>query len=209
MNTLDYIIKKYNIDPTGKLPIEIPNVGKNDLANLLHELDFKVGAELGVAEGKYSRKLCRANPQMKLYGIDAYKVYDNYSDYSADTLSSLYEQVKKAFTQYSNYEIIKKFSTDAIKRFKDNSLDFIYIDANHSNPYVTEDIVEWSKKVRPGGIVSGHDYINLRGKACHVIEATQKYTKKNNIKPWFILGLSAKIPGMIRDASRSWFWVKP
>lgn len=234
MNTLDYIIKKYNIDPVRsktssmsaetsfrtsngvdpneKLPIEIPNVGKKDLANWLHELDFKVGVELGVAEGKYSRRLCKANPQMKIYGIDAYQVYGNYIDYSAQTLDSLYEHVKKEFAQYPNYELIKEFSMDAVKKFEDNSLDFVYIDANHEDPYVTEDIVEWSKKVKPGGIVSGHDYTQGRAKdkvRYDVIEAVHKYTKDNNIRPWFVLGLSAKIPGIIRDASRSWFWVKP
>ena len=73
MDTLDYIIKKYGVDPEGKLPIEIPNAGKADLAKLLHELDFKIGVEVGVAEGKYSQKLCEANPQMKIYGVDAWK----------------------------------------------------------------------------------------------------------------------------------------
>lgn len=209
MNTLDYIIKKYNIDPNGKLPIEIPNVGKDDLAKLLHELDFKVGVEVGVAEGDFSKKLCEANPQMKVYGVDAWKSYGNYSSvYSAQKLDSFYEQAKKLPVLFSNYEIIKEFSMDAVKKFEDNSLDFVYIDANHENPYITEDIVEWSKKIKSGGIVSGHDYYR-GGKKFNVIEAIHKYTKDNNIKPWFVLGLKEKIPGFIRDPSRSWFWVKP
>lgn len=211
MNTLDFIIKKYNIDPNGKLPIEIPNVGKGDLAKLLQELDFKVGVEVGVAEGKYSRKLCRINHQMKLYGVDAWKIYGDYADYSAEKLDLLYEQVKKESAQYLNYEIIKEFSTDAVKRFEDNSLDFVYIDANHYEPYITQDITEWSKKIRKGGIVSGHDYFRgySNGRAFDVIKAVNKYAKENNIKPWFVLGLAAKIPGLVRDTSRSWLWVKP
>ena len=211
MDTLDYIIKKYGVDPEGKLPIEIPNAGKADLAKLLHELDFKIGVEVGVAEGKYSQKLCEANPQMKIYGVDAWKIYGNYADYSAQKLDSLYSQAKKQLAPFSNYEFIKEFSMDAVRKFEDNSLDFVYIDANHENPYITEDITEWSKKVKPGGIISGHDYFRYRGKngnLFNVIEATQKYTKENNIKPWFVLGLSAKIPGLVRDPSRSWFWVK-
>jgi hypothetical protein len=75
MNALDYIIKKYDLNPEADLPIEIPNVGKNVLVYLLRELNFKVGAEIGLAEGNYSRKLCEVNPQMKIYGIDAWKIY--------------------------------------------------------------------------------------------------------------------------------------
>ncbi len=208
MTTLDYILKKYLIDPNGKLPIEIPNVDKDhNLANLPRELDFKVGVEVGVARGDYSKKLCEANPQMKIYGVDSWYVYTGCNDYTQKKLDSFYERAKKQLAPFSNYEIIKEFSMDAIRKFEDGSLDFVYIDANHEDPYITEDIVEWSKKVRSGGIVSGHDYFNRR--SFDVIEATQKYTKDNNIKPWFVLGLSAKIPGLIRDSSRSWFWVKP
>lgn len=211
MDTLDYIIKKYNIDPSGKLPIEIPNVGKDNLAELLAELNFKIGVEVGVAEGKYSSKLCEANPQMKVYGVDAWKVYGNYDAiYSSQTLDRLYNKAKKLPDLFPNYEIIKEFSMDAIKKFEDSSLDFVYIDANHQEPYITQDITEWSKKVRPGGIVSGHDYFRgyKGGSKFEVIEAVNKYTGNNNIKLWFVLGLSDKIPGLLRDPSRSWFWIK-
>ena len=103
---------------------------------------------------------------------------------------------------------------DAVNRFEDNSLDFVYIDANHTEPFVTQDITEWSKKVRPGGVVSGHDYYsgskdNRGTRFFDVIKATHKYTKDNNIKPWFVLGLGERLPGLVKDRSRSWFWVKP
>lgn len=206
MNTLDYIIKKYNINTNGSMPIEIPNVGRNDLAVLLRELGFKVGVEVGVAAGDYSRLLCEANPQMKIYGVDPWQIYEGYTGYKQRNMDSAYERAKKLLALFSNYEIIKKFSMDAIKDFEDESLDFVYIDAHHNDPYITKDIVEWSKKVRSGGIVSGHDYSGR--KDFDVIAATQKYTKDNNINPWFVLGPSAKIAGLVRDNSRSWFWVK-
>lgn len=213
MDTLNYIIKKYSLDQNSDLPIEIPNAGRNDLAELLHELDFKTGVEVGVARGKYTKRLCGANPQMKIYAIDAWKPYGNYLDYTPEMLGWFYEIARGKLASFSNCEIIKEFSTDAVKKIEDNSLDFVYIDANHKNPYVTEDIIEWSKKVKPGGIVSGHDYSDHRirrtGESIDVIEAVRKYTNDNNIKPWFVLGLSARTPGVIRDLNRSWFLVKP
>lgn len=212
-NTLEYIIKKYYINPTGPLPIEIPNVGRNDLVNLFHELDFKVGVEIGVAKGDFSKEICEINPQAKVYGVDAWTDYSGYNDRLAPKkLDVFYEEAKKQLAPFANHKIIKGLSMDAVKNFEDNSLDFVYIDANHEDPYVTEDIVEWSKKVRSGGIVSGHDYYlhdRRPNNQYKIIEATNKYTRENNIKPWFVLGLSDNIPGLVRDDSRSWFWVKP
>ena len=49
-------------------------------------------------------------------------------------------------------------SVDFAKTIPDNSLDFVYIDANHSYACVMDDMTAWTPKVRSGGIVSGHDY---------------------------------------------------
>ena len=46
MNTLKYILKKYGLRLSER--IEIPNVGRDNLASLFSELNFKVGVEVGV-----------------------------------------------------------------------------------------------------------------------------------------------------------------
>jgi hypothetical protein len=76
---------------------------------------------------------------------------------------------------------------------------------------VTNDIVEWSKKVRKGGVISGHDYIRIerRNDILQVKEAVDAYTKKNEINPWYVLGRKNKLDeNEIRDKQRSWFWFK-
>lgn len=102
---------------------------------------------------------------------------------------------------------------EAVKDFTDNSLDFVYIDGNHQLQYVIEDITQWSKKLKVGGIISGHDYIytNPRTAAgiCHVIYGVNAYTKAYNIKDWYLLGRKENIDGEKRDKWRSWMWVKP
>ena len=104
---------------------------------------------------------------------------------------------------------------EAVKDFKDNSIDFVYIDGNHTYDYVTQDITEWSKKVRKGGIVSGHDYgwwyhsqKMLKRTDGRVDLAVKTYTHTNNIHPWFVLGRRKMIKGETRDSHRSWFFVK-
>lgn len=53
---------------------------------------------------------------------------------------------------------IRKKSMEAVKDFPDRSLDAVYIDAEHDEPSVREDIREWRKKVKFGGYLCGHDY---------------------------------------------------
>ena len=210
METLECILNKFQLAPSEHGYTEIPNVGRDDLAVLFAELDFKVGVEVGVEQGLYSEVLCRANPNLHLYCVDAWEAYSGYRDHvGEDKLKDFYDKTSERLAPY-NVTLIKKFSMDAIKDFEDESLDFVYIDANHELPWVIDDIFHWDKKVKPGGIVSGHDYYKSKRlyTKCHVKYAVDCYTQSFRVKPWFILGRQAKISGEVRDTSRSWMWVK-
>ena len=61
MDTLKYIIEKFNLD-TSKLPVEIPIGRFKDIPRLFSELGFKNGAEVGVYRGLYSKWLFRYIP---------------------------------------------------------------------------------------------------------------------------------------------------
>jgi hypothetical protein len=212
MVTANYLLKRYNIKTD---VIEIPNVGRNELADLFHELDLKRGAEIGVAAGEYSEIIMSKNPQLEaMYGVDQHFPYEGYIDYQRlGTFNSLEEQAHARLDKYPNYHFIKKLSLDAALDIPDESLDFVYIDANHSEPYVSQDINAWTPKVRKGGIVAGHDYARIKGRNGEdssnwaVIPAIHKYVKEHDYQ-LFIWGLSAKLPGLIRDASRSWTFIK-
>jgi SAM-dependent methyltransferase len=56
------------------------------------------------------------------------------------------------------YTPMRMASQDAVCQFDDASLDFVFIDASHEYEDVKEDIKAWIKKVKPGGILAGHDY---------------------------------------------------
>ncbi len=219
MSTLDYIIQKYSLNLADR--VEIPNVGRNHMANLLHDLDFKTGVEVGVDRGYYSEILAKANPQMKVYGVDPWISIESYNNnfpqkrtenhVSQARCDQYYRAAKTRLSPYPNYKIIREYSCDAVKRFADESLNFVYIDANHEPTFVIDDISMWSKKVCKGGIVSGHDYYNTcttsRYQLC-VKKVVNDYVKVNNIKPLFIWGAHAETLGIFRDKWRSWMWIK-
>lgn len=60
----------------------------------------------------------------------------------------------------SRSHVIHAPSVDAAMRFPDGSLDFVFIDANHSYAAVKEDIAVWLPKLRAGALLAGHDYGN-------------------------------------------------
>lgn len=210
MNTLEYIANKFNLDLSGRSPIEVPNFGRDQFTQLLAELNFKNGVEVGVAHGKFSKKLYDANPNLEnLWGVDPYEPHQGYRDYvSTKTFNVLRTDAHTLLEDLPNYHFIEEYSDVAVKRFPDKSLDFVYIDGDHCYEAVVADIAMWLPKVREGGIISGDDYFKSKGPAkMHVVQAVNGYTDAYGIRPWFLMGRQAKIPGEIRDSGRSWFWV--
>jgi predicted O-methyltransferase YrrM len=145
-------------------------------------------------------------PNLLLFCIDIWQPYKGNA--WAGSLERNNNHFKTTTERLSKYNaiIMKQMSIDAVKKFKDNSLDFVYIDANHSFDYVMQDLIEWSKKVRVGGIVSGDDYYNFR--KAGVIEAVNAYTSAHKIK----FNLTDPYPNKITDRGSqeqpSYWWVK-
>lgn len=208
----EFINRKYNLDPKPKrLPVEIPNVGREDLARLFAELDYRTGVEVGVWQGEFNETLCKENPQAKIYGVDPWHAYEEYWNCTNELeLEGYYKATQIRLLPYDNYELIREFSLEAVKDFDDKSLDFVYIDGNHTLPFVINELIQWGKKVRIGGIISGHDYIRSKRFLTqnHVVYAVNCYTRSYRINPWYLLGSKAMIPGKVRDKERSFMWVK-
>ncbi len=210
MDTLEHILGKYRLKAGRRapLPVQIPNVGRDDLARLFAELGFRVIVEVGVLKGQYTEVLCRANPDAKIYGVDPWQAYAEYKDFVDQGMLDRFRAEAQTRLAPCNCSLIRKFSMDAVDGFEDGSIDAVYLDGNHEFPHVVEDIYRWGAKVRPGGILSGHDYYKMRRLPGHVIEVVQAWTAAYTIRPWFVLGRQAKVSGEVRDWSRSWFWVK-
>lgn len=210
MDTLHYIAKKFDLNLDQRSPIEIGNVGRRQLAELFNELGFKRGVEIGVAWGFYSEVMCNANPGVELYGVDPYERQEGYIDYKLkSTFEGLEQRAHEKLDPFPNYHFVRKTSMEALQDFEDGSLDFVYIDGDHCFESVVNDIAKWSKKIRKGGIISGHDYAKHRkpGVKIHVVDAVRGYTSAYKIDNWFVLGNQASHEGLIRDKIRSWCWV--
>ncbi len=207
------------LDPTRRHrydPIEIPNVGRDDLARLFAVLNARAGAEIGVEEGLYAEVLCRHNPRAAIYAIDPWKAYEGYSEHTDDRrLQWFYEATRERLKDFDNAFVVRETSLSAATKVRDLYFDFVYIDANHTFEYFTADLAAWIPRVKSGGIIAGHDYMERTDKSndrrfqVHVVEVLSGYTRAYGISPWFVLGRKDIRPGEVRDRPRSWMWVKP
>lgn len=204
MNTSEYIIKKFNVEKP-KFGTEVNGSRKKELLEIIKELDFKVGVEIGVEFGSYSEEICIANPQLKLYSIDPWKAYPTYREHLTQSkIDSIYEAAKLRLKPY-NCKIIRDFSEKAYKKFDNESVDFIYIDGNHEFLNVAQDIALWMPKLKKGGIMAGHDYIRRTGEyglINNVKDVVPAYAYAKGITVWYILRETKP------NGPSSWFWVK-
>ncbi len=204
-NVLAYILEKWGLSIHQEMPIEIPGTTRRFLTLLFAELDYRKGAEIGTLRGNFAYLLAKNNPNAELACIDSWTAYDDYRCHTNTAkLGICHVQAKERLSPFPNVRLINEFSMDAVKQFDDESLDFVYIDANHEWPYVTQDIFYWAKKVRPGGIVSGHDYLkeHREDEFVQVAAAVHGYTEAFNIRPWFVMDECSI------DKAGSFFWVK-
>jgi hypothetical protein len=139
------------------------------LPRLLTDHRVQRFAEIGVWNGTFMRNMLR---QVGCYldqywGIDQWKVLEKEKPRMMGRLKqeqwdAKYLAVCKIQTYLHNARILKLPSLEAAPLFPDGYFDMVYIDASHFYKHVLLDIDAWKPKVRPGGILGGHDYINKR-----------------------------------------------
>ena len=123
-------------------------IGKHDL----------VGCEIGVSWGENAKEILDGLDIAKLYLVDPFDWYPGSTESETTKGSSVRSEAEHRIFRFGVCtQLISKTSEDAISEIPDN-LDFVYIDGNHSYPYVKKDIELYWPKIRNGGILGGHDY---------------------------------------------------
>jgi len=170
-------------------------ITRNVVAEIFNEFGFTIGAEIGVYRGEYSQVLLDKNPNLKLYLVDPWFTVE-FGDYSNKEKQRRNFSLTRQNLVGRNVEYIVKSSHDALTNIPDASLDFVYIDGSHYFDDVMFDLIEWTKKVRVGGIVSGHDYFHHHNFG--VVIAVDMYTRAHGINEVFVT----------QEYAPSYLWVK-
>lgn len=145
-------------------------VGREKLGTLLNkEKLLGEAVEIGTHRGYYADAFLEIWGGTKLYCVDPWSIPDGYED-QAKFLSGNgkdrdddYKWAEGMAKRHApRVELIREISTEAAKRFTDNSLDFVYLDGDHREEFVDIDLDVWYQKLKPEGILAGHDIICAR-----------------------------------------------
>lgn len=164
---------------------------------LFRDEGYRIGAEIGVASGRNSQQLFRDIPGLRLYCVDPWGMADcNEPAFAVKIADDVcYEEAMRRVSPF-NATTLRLTSAVAAPLVELASLDFVYIDGNHHYDYVMEDLIIWSRRVRKGGMVAGHDYASTRRP--EVGRAVDDYVCAHNIKNAHYTD----------EATPSFWWVK-
>ena len=139
---------------------------RNEMDNLIRSLESPVIAEVGVQAGTNFQLLLTENVK-EAVAVDIWDksetVAQNDQGYSKETLEGLYINFVRHHMADARVKVFKGFSVDVAKVFPDGYFDFIYIDADHTYEGCLADLRAWYPKIKQGGIIAGHDYIDIVG----------------------------------------------
>lgn len=128
----------------------------NDLIELMENIkgDDLVLVEVGSYMGESMEIFAKSGRFKKIYCVDPWLDIDTTTDNVSD--SEKHFDTRKS--KYDFVEKIKNTSFDASKIFEDNSIDVVYIDAEHTPEAVKKDILNWLPKIKTEGYITGHDW---------------------------------------------------
>ena len=157
------------VDLADKLAEEITSEKKSNsyrdhfFPALIDKLALKSGAEIGVDKCEFSVHLLNRSQLQLLNCIDTWQDdfgSDHRPDYFDKDGNVRFEEAQANINQRERGDVnlIRLTSVEAATLMDHESLDFAYIDGDHSLEGIYADLKAWAPKVRVGGIVAGHDY---------------------------------------------------
>lgn len=148
-----------------------------DLLDKISPNKKRIGIEVGLWKADFAMYMLDADPYLSWIGVDPYFMYGHKARSQA-RWDEIYEKVSKKMAHFGDrFTLIRKPSVIGADLIEDGSVDIVFIDGNHDYEYARDDINAYERKVRPGGIMSGHDYLTP---ADGVRKAVKEYVKDHN-----------------------------
>lgn len=142
---------------------------RNEVGHWLNWLGLNgTGVEVGVFQGEFSQLLLQTWECSRLTSVDPWRQFPS-EDY-VDTCNFSQKQHDLNYSSTAvrlapfgiRSQILRATSVEASPQFESRSLDFVYLDAQHHYEAVRDDIALWHSRVRSGGVIGGHDYLDGR-----------------------------------------------
>lgn len=156
---------------------------RNDFIKTLNK-DLII-CEIGVFKGEFSKFIFDEINPKELHLIDIFEGMMCSGDKDGNNviwvnLNDEIELIKNVFLNNENVSIHKGFSYDVLKTFNDDYFDMIYIDGDHTYDGVKTDLNISLNKIKPGGLICGHDYSQT--KFPEVVRAVNEFCFENDLE---------------------------
>jgi predicted O-methyltransferase YrrM len=166
------------------------------IPTLMANVENPVGIEIGVLHGETTAFLMETMPNLVLYGIDPYAEYKDWDGNIVHENDFVYRSMEARTSKYDNFTHLRMTSDDAVNMFEDESMDFVFVDGDHSYSQVKKDLANWYPKVRKGGLFCGHDYSAIMD----VKLAVDEFIKTQNMEDGFVM--------QHHPEQDMWYWFK-
>jgi len=138
-----------------------------------------VGVEVGVLFGDFSALLLETLIPTRLYLVDPWFKFAICRTTDAE---DAFKYVSERFEDDHRVEVLRLISVDAVVKFKDESLDFVYIDGDHSFNSCTTDLRIWWPKVKKCGVMAGDDFcVNRKGQPFGTVQAVKNFLANGGV----------------------------
>lgn len=151
-----------------------------------------VGAEIGVFWAHFSERIMERFDPKLVYLVDPWdklfgEFYPNWGDYTMGGTLSTANAKAAALDVAARYpgrvEVVVDYGAAFLAGLPDESLDWVYLDAEHTYEPVLADLKAIAPKLKPEGIIFGDDYyLNPQAKHKGVLRAVNEFAYKTGRK---------------------------
>ena len=179
---------------------------------------YAVGLEIGVWQGWFTMHMI-SRTNMHIIGVDPWISTESYEDSDQDAPNfnpfeigvdgykwqeARYQATINLLKQNAppqRWTIYRSYSNNLCNFIDDKTLDFVYVDGEHTYDAVSNDIEVWWPKIKENGILAGHDYNDTNP---GTIRAVDEFATKIGAEP-LITGTS---PEKGDANAPSWLFIK-
>jgi hypothetical protein len=129
----------------------------------VNETDAATVAEIGVYRGRFAARLLGDCPCIATYYmVDPWRNLEDWNK-PANTSDDVFERyfresMERTAAHEAKRVVLRGTTVEVIDEVPDGSLDFAYIDGDHTLRGITVDLIRVFGKVRPGGWIGGDDF---------------------------------------------------
>lgn len=163
---------------------------RNHFPFIAAELGLTSGVEIGTWKGEYALHLL-THWSGKLTVVDPWEQQPATDYLDGCNCEAMEAVMTEALTVLEPHrtsgrcEVLRMYSTEAAKQFEPGSLGFAYLDGNHSEAVVAEELRLYWPLIQPGGILGGHDAYHREDEFQRggVIDAVLDFAEELGVRP--------------------------